>query len=141
MSRPCHVLRVFTRGDEGGNHLGVVVDAIALSTDRMQAIATDLGFSETVFIDWTDTTDHPKVRIFTPADELPFAGHPLVGISQRRPRHAARLQCCWYSPYDPADLVELLASSVRPPAGRLQPVATVPADVAAAIPAALAARL
>mgnify|MGYP001821507029 FL=1 len=81
MSRPCHVLRVFTRGDEGGNHLGVVVDAIALSTERMQEIATDLGFSETVFIDWTDTTDHPKVRIFTPADELPFAGHPLVGAS------------------------------------------------------------
>jgi trans-2,3-dihydro-3-hydroxyanthranilate isomerase len=81
MSRPCHVLRVFTRGDDGGNHLGVVVDAIDLSAERMQAIATDLGFSETVFIDWTDTTDHPKVRIFTPAEELPFAGHPLVGAS------------------------------------------------------------
>lgn len=75
------------------------------------------------------------------AGEVLLGGRKLVGISQRRTRHAARLQCCWYSAYDPADLVELLAVSVRPPAGRLQPVATVPADVAAAIPAALTARL
>jgi trans-2,3-dihydro-3-hydroxyanthranilate isomerase len=46
----------------------------------MQAIATDLGFSETVFID-RGAGDPPLVRIFTPADELPFAGHPLVGAA------------------------------------------------------------
>ena len=44
----------------------------------MQAIAAELGFSETVFIDWRDG-GIPHVRIFTPATELPFAGHPLVG--------------------------------------------------------------
>lgn len=81
MARPCHVLRVFTRGDDGGNHLGVVNDVVGLSPDGMQSIAADLGFSETVFIDWTDATDDPSVRIFTPVDELPFAGHPLVGAS------------------------------------------------------------
>jgi lipoate-protein ligase A len=75
------------------------------------------------------------------AGEVLLGGRKLVGISQRRTRHAARLQCCWYSAYDPADLVELLAVSVRPPVGGLQPVATVRADVAAAIPAALTARL
>ena len=47
----------------------------------MQKIATELGFSETIFIDWTDATMDPKVRIFTPVDELPFAGHPLVGAA------------------------------------------------------------
>jgi trans-2,3-dihydro-3-hydroxyanthranilate isomerase len=81
MSRPCHVLRVFTRGDDGGNHLGVVNDVVGLSPEGMQSIAAGLGFSETVFIDWTDAADDPIVRIFTPADELPFAGHPLVGAS------------------------------------------------------------
>jgi predicted PhzF superfamily epimerase YddE/YHI9 len=74
-----HVLRVFVAPDgTGGNPLGVFLDGPAVPTGRRQAIATDLGFSETVFVD-----DPAKgaVRIFTPADELPFAGHPLVGTS------------------------------------------------------------
>lgn len=75
------------------------------------------------------------------AGEVLLDGRKLVGISQRRTRHAARLQCCWYSVHDPSDLAGLLAASVRPPLDRLRPVATVAADVAAAIPAALAARL
>lgn len=79
MSRPCHVLRVFTRGELGGNHLGVVNDVVGASDADMQSIATDLGFSETVFIDWCDPDANPSVRIFTPVSELPFAGHPLVG--------------------------------------------------------------
>jgi trans-2,3-dihydro-3-hydroxyanthranilate isomerase len=74
------VLRVFTRDGEGGNHLGVVNDIVELDDDTMQAIARDLGFSETVFVDWQDGED-PFVRIFTPAAELPFAGHPLVGTA------------------------------------------------------------
>jgi trans-2,3-dihydro-3-hydroxyanthranilate isomerase len=81
MSRPCHVLRVFTRGDIGGNHLGVVNDLTGLSSEGMQQIATDLGFSETVFIDWGGSGTDPSARIFTPASELPFAGHPLVGAA------------------------------------------------------------
>ena len=76
--RPCHVLRVFTRGDLGGNHLGVVNDVTGLDDETMQTIASELGFSETVFIDWMDGGT-PHVRIFTPAIEMPFAGHPLVG--------------------------------------------------------------
>ena len=81
MSRPCHVLRVFTRGDDGGNHLGVVNDVVGVSSEQMQAIAADLGFSETVFVDWNEGDSDPRVRIFTPVDELPFAGHPLVGTA------------------------------------------------------------
>ena len=76
--RHCYVLRVFTRGGEGGNHLGVVTDTTGLADVTMQAIATALGFSETIFIDWRAVGD-PRVRIFTPAAELAFAGHPLVG--------------------------------------------------------------
>ncbi len=78
--RPCQVLRVFTRGDDGGNHLGVINDVTGLDDATMQIIATELGFSETIFIDWPAEKD-PTVRIFTPGMELPFAGHPLVGAA------------------------------------------------------------
>lgn len=78
--RHCYVLRVFTRGDTGGNHLGVVTDVTGLGDDSMQGIATDLGFSETIYLDWRDG-GMPIARIFTPATELPFAGHPLVGAA------------------------------------------------------------
>lgn len=80
MARPAQVLRVFTDGAEGGNHLGVVADTVNLDEGRMQAIATELGFSETVFIDWK-AGEVPHVRIYTPVSELPFAGHPLVGAA------------------------------------------------------------
>ena len=78
MSRLCHVVRVFTRGDEGGNHLGVLTDSRGLEGVVMQRIAADLGFSETIFLGHGDP---PPVRIFTPGREMPFAGHPLVGIT------------------------------------------------------------
>jgi trans-2,3-dihydro-3-hydroxyanthranilate isomerase len=78
MPRPCSVLRVFTRDGAGGNHLGVVDDIEGLETATMQRIATSLGFSETVFLEEGEV---PSVRIFTPAMEMPFAGHPLVGAA------------------------------------------------------------
>jgi predicted PhzF superfamily epimerase YddE/YHI9 len=74
-----HVLRVFVASDgTGGNPLGVFLDGAAVPTGRRQAVAADLGFSETVFV---DDAAAGGVRIFTPAAELPFAGHPLVGTS------------------------------------------------------------
>ena len=76
--RHCYVLSVFAREGAGGNPLGVVTDVTGLDGTAMQAIAADLGFSETVFLDWT-SPGVPRARIFTPAAEIPFAGHPLVG--------------------------------------------------------------
>jgi predicted PhzF superfamily epimerase YddE/YHI9 len=74
-----HVLRVFTdESAEWGNPLGVFLDGAAVPEARRQAVAADLGFSETVYV---DDAAAARVRIFTPADELPFAGHPLVGTS------------------------------------------------------------
>ena len=75
------------------------------------------------------------------AGEVLVDGRKLVGISQRRMRHAARLQCCWYVRYDPAELVELLDPGVRPPASDLLPVATLPADMSNGVVAALVDRL
>jgi predicted PhzF superfamily epimerase YddE/YHI9 len=73
------VLRVFIGPDgRGGNPLGVFLDGGAVAEDRRQAVAARLGFSETVFVD--DPIDG-QIRIFTPAAELPFAGHPTVGTA------------------------------------------------------------
>ena len=76
------VLRVFTDPDGNfGNRLGVVDAGTVTSRDR-QRIATELGYSETVFIDLPEpgaSTAH--ARIYTPATELPFAGHPTVGAA------------------------------------------------------------
>jgi len=76
------VLRVFTDPDgKFGNPLGVV-DAGTVDPADRQRITTELGYSETVFIDVPEqgaSTAH--ARIFTPVTELPFAGHPTVGAS------------------------------------------------------------
>jgi len=79
MATTLHVLRVFTGDDgSGGNPLGVFLDGAAIPGDRRQAVAADLGFSETVFVD--DAADG-RLAVFTPTVELPFAGHPLVGTA------------------------------------------------------------
>jgi predicted PhzF superfamily epimerase YddE/YHI9 len=73
------VVRVFTtETGEFGNELGIVEDAA--SAGREQAIAAQLGFSETVFLD-PPRDGVVRMRIFTPANELPFAGHPSVGTA------------------------------------------------------------
>lgn len=76
---PLHVLSVFTREDgRGGNPLGVFLDGRAIRPEQRLAVAARLGFSETVFV---DDARRGSVRIFTPATELSFAGHPLVGAA------------------------------------------------------------
>lgn len=74
-----HVLRVFTN-DEGewGNPLGVFLDGASIPEGERQRIAADLGFSETVFV---DDPASGALRLYTPAVELPFAGHPMVGTA------------------------------------------------------------
>jgi trans-2,3-dihydro-3-hydroxyanthranilate isomerase len=75
-----HILDVFTGQRFGGNPLAVVLDADGLDTARMQAIAREFNLSETVFVLKPQNAAHTaRVRIFTPAHEIPFAGHPTVG--------------------------------------------------------------
>jgi len=74
-----HLLRVFCADDgSGGNPLGVFLQGAEVPTDRRQAVAADLGLSETVFV---DDAECGEIRIFTPAVELDFAGHPAVGTA------------------------------------------------------------
>jgi predicted PhzF superfamily epimerase YddE/YHI9 len=76
-----HVLRVFLGPDgRGGNPLGVFLDGPAIGRDRRQAVAREIGFSETVFVDEIGEGT-ARVAIFTPGAELAFAGHPSVGTS------------------------------------------------------------
>jgi trans-2,3-dihydro-3-hydroxyanthranilate isomerase len=74
------VADVFTDEPLTGNQLAVFTDARDLSDVDMQALAREMNFSETVFVlpATTEAAD-VRIRIFTPAVELPFAGHPTLG--------------------------------------------------------------
>jgi predicted PhzF superfamily epimerase YddE/YHI9 len=74
-----HVLRVFCGPDgAAGNPLGVFLDGAEVPEERRLPVATELGYSETVFV---DDRESARCRIFTPGLELPFAGHPSVGTA------------------------------------------------------------
>lgn len=74
-----HVLRVFCDAERSfGNRLGVFLDGAEVPEERRQPVATELGFSETVFV---DDAAAGRIRIFTPGFELGFAGHPTVGTA------------------------------------------------------------
>jgi trans-2,3-dihydro-3-hydroxyanthranilate isomerase len=75
-------LDVFTRERFKGNPLAVIADARALSDGQMQRIAAEFNYSETTFVLPPDDPQNlARVRIFTPTDEIPFAGHPNVGTA------------------------------------------------------------
>jgi trans-2,3-dihydro-3-hydroxyanthranilate isomerase len=71
---------VFTDTPLEGNPVAVFTDATGLSTEVMQRAARELNLSETVFVLRSEQA-HLRVRIFTPAVELPFAGHPILGTA------------------------------------------------------------
>lgn len=80
MSDFANIVNVFVDAQgQHGNPLGILWSS-ASTRGREQQIAYDLGFSETIFIDAVDGTD-ARARIFTPTRELPFAGHPTVGLA------------------------------------------------------------
>ena len=70
---------VFTEQRFGGNQLAVFTDGSGLDSATMQNIAREMNYSETTFLLPPEHDGDYRVRIFTPAHELPFAGHPLVG--------------------------------------------------------------
>src|SRR3954466_11453645 len=73
---------VFTDHLFGGNQLAVYLDGRGLAADTMQAIAKEMNFSETTFVLPPETAGTDvRMRIFTPAEELPMAGHPTIGTT------------------------------------------------------------
>jgi PhzF family phenazine biosynthesis protein len=103
MKRAYKVVDVFTSRPLLGNPVAVILDADALTTEQMQAIANWTNLSETTFVlPPTDAGADYRIRIFTPRSELPFAGHPTLGSAHAlldsgrvRPRSKGRLvqQC------------------------------------------------
>ena len=82
MRRRYFTLDVFTAERFTGNPLAVVLQPDGLNDRAMQAIAREFNLPETVFVYPPDDARHrARVRIFTPARELPFAGHPTVGTA------------------------------------------------------------
>jgi trans-2,3-dihydro-3-hydroxyanthranilate isomerase len=76
-----HTLDVFTDQRRAGNPLAVVHGADDLDDETMQAVAREFNLSETVFVMAPTAGGRSSVRIFTPGQELPFAGHPTVGTA------------------------------------------------------------
>ncbi len=74
-------LDVFAEQKFEGNQLAVIPDAESLEDEQMQKIAKEFNYSETVFITQGDSENTWNVRIFTPASEVDFAGHPNIGAA------------------------------------------------------------
>ena len=80
---------VFTDTRFGGNQLAVLPTAEGLTDGQMQQIAREFNFAETSFVFPPETGHTRKVRIVTPACEVPFAGHPNIGTAVFQvPTHA-----------------------------------------------------
>ena len=75
------VADVFTDTPLAGNGLAVFTDARKLPEETLQPLARELNLSETVFVLPAEQGGHARIRIFTPAAELPFAGHPVLGTA------------------------------------------------------------
>lgn len=76
-----YICDVFTNQRFGGNQLAVLPDARGLNDKQMQLIAREFNFSESTFVFQADEGHTRKVQIFTPAREVPFAGHPNIGTA------------------------------------------------------------
>jgi len=80
-NREYYLTEVFAENPYGGNRLATITNAEGLSTQEMQAIALAFNFAETTFICGGNAAEGFDVRIFTPAVEIPFAGHPTLGTA------------------------------------------------------------
>lgn len=80
MGRPFHIVDVFAEKPYAGNPLAVVLETDELPQSAMQAIAAETNYSETAFVASDPDPDGAfRVRLFTPAREIGFAGHPILG--------------------------------------------------------------
>jgi trans-2,3-dihydro-3-hydroxyanthranilate isomerase len=77
----CVFADVFTDVPLAGNQVAVFTDAREVPEERLQPLAREINFSETVFVYPPAGEGHARIRIFTPARELPFAGHPVLGTA------------------------------------------------------------
>jgi len=127
MRRKVVTVDVFAESKFAGNQLAVVLDAGDLDTQQMQTIALEMNYSETTFV-LSRSSDRASVRIFTPGNELPFAGHPTIGtawvLGRERDQFTLELRggdvpvvfdkktgICWMTP-PPAELCEYVDGAI-----------------------------
>lgn len=80
--RVFYILDVFAEKKYAGNQLAVIRNAAKLTSDEMQLLTREMNYSESTFIDSDDARNSGyDVRIFTPGEEVPFAGHPTLGTA------------------------------------------------------------
>lgn len=93
---PFYWINVFTNLQNRGNPLPVIILEQSLSADSMQKITTMFNQSETIFIE-NAQSECPKLHIYTPVQELPFAGHPIIGaleiLTLIRKNPVSQVQC------------------------------------------------
>jgi predicted PhzF superfamily epimerase YddE/YHI9 len=133
------VVRVFTDAHGNfGNPLGIV-ESDAVPAERRQAVATELGYSETIFVEPpAPGSTTARARIYTPATELPFAGHPTVGAAwwlQQRgtPIHTLQVPAGILQVRHPDDLTAVVARSEWGPEFAIQKIGSL-AELLAAEP-------
>lgn len=91
MARQFYITDVFHSGGYSGNQLATVADTAGLTSTDMQDIAREFNYSETTFLMGGDLESGYDVRIFTPSEELPFAGHPTLGSAYLIRDHVAKV--------------------------------------------------
>ena len=122
------VVDVFAEKPLAGNQLAVVLGAADLSDDQMQLIAREMNFSETTFV-LREALDEAGVRIFTPASELPFAGHPTLGTAWVLTAGARSITLDLAGGRVPVEFVDGVAWMTPPPVEFKDPIP--PGDAAA----------
>ena len=136
MQRRFHTLDVFTDTRFAGNPLAVVLEPDGLNGEAMQGIAREFNLPETVFVLPPENPTHrAKLRIFTPAAELPFAGHPTVGTAVLLGRidGASSARRCWRK--DRSDPLSRRREGSRRRQRPFRPGAVAAAGETAALPA------
>ena len=123
------VVDVFAEKPLAGNQLAVVLGAADLSDEQMQLIAREMNFSETTFV-LREASDEAQVRIFTPATELPFAGHPTLGTAWVLTGGKRSITLEFAGGRVPVDFVDGVAWMTPPPVVFKNPI---PTDDAAAL--------
>jgi len=94
MTHRFYMVDVFAERSYTGNQLAVVVGAEALSDETMQKLAAEMNFSETTFLTSAPEEDGGyRVRIFTPAREIAFTGHPILGTAWILRHHVTPESC------------------------------------------------
>jgi trans-2,3-dihydro-3-hydroxyanthranilate isomerase len=121
------VADVFTSAALEGNPVAVFLDAAGIPAARMQRIAREMNLSETTFVLPPERDGDVRVRIFTPVNELPFAGHPTLGtaivLGTTSHRDTIRLETAMGTiPFEfQRDAGRIVSARMRQPIPRWQP--------------------